>query len=323
MRRIKSYYLGHTLIDLHVFFVAASFVLWLVSKFTRNNIYSKAGYILLFVTVLSFIIHRNLRGLSLYMKSASGVTYLPAKRIRGMNRLFVLFYLLLSATVMIILPGSFLKSILVKLKELFKAVISRILRLIFGGSSGNDSGITATHDVNYNPADGVAGVPDWLRNLLSVFQDIMKIVAIAFILYLIYVAVSALYRYLTQREPRSEVDDYTYIETDGIRTVLRRNDRRDKSTETASGASLKVRKLYKSVVQHSIRKQSGNSRLYRKRKKVLPSLLSVLTPSEIETFADIPSGEQYDELHYLYEKARYSKNGVTDSEQSGLKRISE
>lgn len=323
MRKIKAYYLEHTLIDFHVLLVSAAFILWLVSKFTRNIIYSKAGYILLFVTVLSFILHRNLRGLHMYMKSASGVTYLPATRIRNMNRLFTAFYLLLSSAVMIILPGSFVRNILETVKGYLKAVISRILQLIFGKEPGSGSGITSTHDVNYNPAEGSPGGADWLRALLSVFQDIMKIVAILFLLYLTYVAASALYRYLTERGIKSDVDDYRYVETDGLRSAVNRTRTSGRSADIGSGASLKVRKLYKSVIQRSIRKNTGNARLYRKRKKQLPSLLSSLTPSEIEAFANIPYEQQYAELHCLYEKARYSENGVTDSEQSSIKQLSE
>ena len=323
MRKIKAYYLEHTLIDFHVLLVAASFALWLVSKFKRNTVFSKAGYCLLFAAILSFILHSNLRGLHMYMKGASGVSYLPASRIRSMNRLFVLFYLLLSSAAMIILPGSFIRKILEGIRDIAKAAISRLLQFIFGRPQGSGSGVTATHDVNFNPADGTVGGSEWFRAILSVFQDVMKIVAIAFILYLVYAAVSALYRHLTEREPRSDVDEYKYIEVDGVRSSVKRKQPKERAAETASGPALSVRRLYKKTIHDSIRLDSDNSRIYRKKKKVLPSLLSALTPSEIESFAHVPQDIAHSKLHEVYEKARYSMNGVTDSDYQDIRKMSE
>lgn len=308
MHKIRRYYLEHTLTDFHVSLVALSFALWLTSKFTRNEAFSRAGYILLFITVLSFLIHENLRGLYNYMNVQEGVSYLPAARIRRMNTLFLLFFTGLSAAMMILLPGSFIRSIGNTILGLIKNLISRLLQIIFGSSSTGGEGVIAEHDINYSQATDANTASELIKAILEVIQQVAKLAAILFLFYLLYCVVIAVYRYFSSPKDVAEEDVHEYVEVETQREKLARDRRRKRAEGIDNTVEGKVRKRYKEAVIRSLREQAVSARWFRKQRKTLQDTLGKLTPEEIEAFAGIEPTEANMELHSLYEKARYGND---------------
>lgn len=307
MRRIKQYYLERPLIDLHVLMVVISFALWFTSKFNRNEAFSRAGYILLFITVLSFIIHENLRGLHNYMHIQDDVSYLPAARIRRMNGLFLGFYTAVSALIMFLLPSSFLRNIGTKILDLLKAVISRILGAIFGRQSSGSGGLIAEHDINYSQAGEATGTPEWLKALLDIVQQLAKFAAIIVLLYVLYCIIIAVYRRLSAPVEKSEPDVHEYVEVETRRERLSRAPRRRASDISDDPEIAKIRRQYKETILKSMKDHAISAKWFRKQRRYLNDTLGKLTPEEIESKVQLDMNETNIALHKSYESARYSR----------------
>lgn len=308
MRRVRSYYLSHQLYDLHILLAFAAFVLWLISKFTRVQGYSTAGYVLLCVTVISFIIHRNLRSLHLYMKGSEGISYLPAGRIRRMNGIFLAFYVLLTAAFMIILPKSFMSGIFHRIAGGIHDLISMILQRIFGANTGSGGGVIAPHDINYSPAAGQGSDDGFLRAVIEVVQTLMMAVAALFALYLLYLIITALCRRLMSKGDGFQIDEYQFIETDGIREAISRRISGPGSNAREGSEISRIRRQYRRNIRRHMNRSHARRIWIPGRRRDLSDVLSAMTPHEIESFAGVPSDEENRRLHEQYEKVRYGKS---------------
>ena len=308
--RLYRYYVEHSLDDLHLAGVGIAAVLYLIYRFSRNDVYANAGTCLLCITILSFLVHRNQRRLDQYITINDKVSFLPERQIRTMNNLFLGAYGLITGAVMVIIIRSPYRTVGNFLIALFKAVLGTILRIFFRNSSAKGIRETFLKDVNLKDVD----LTNADNSGYSMLEKIMGIIATtAIIIFAVVVLISLvnfIYRKLTGISGSADTDVHEFIRPE------MKSERIDASSAAGSEVSdnsinMRIRKVYKKRIRRAARSSDDNRKVVSRNMYAM----SCSTPSEIEEHVHIDMNTESNQaLHRIYEQARYSENGCNEND---------
>lgn len=240
------------------------------------------------------------RELESFIRSNAGQASLPVSQIRRTSRILIGIFLVIATTVIFLLPAGGISYLTTLIHKLLLELLFIILALLFPSVVGDPDAEAPpipeeTERAFEKITSGADQIPPWLYNLLygiSTFLMIVVVIAIiAGILYALYAFVRG-FHVLAEPEKTSE-----YIETSERIQPKKRN--RLSAAEKAN-PTYQIRRLYKRSILHL--------------KKKSQILQTSNTPSQIERDVRMPDSEDRETLHRIYEKARYSRDGVTIEE---------
>lgn len=287
-------------------------VVFVFGTIENSEFIRKLSYWSTFCYALSVLIYMNSGRMEEYLTINEGVANIPYRQIRRTNYGMLGIYLAITSAAMLILPFTNLDRLL---SSFLNALKSLFLYLV---SLGNHESDIETSIESYSeeipplqPESPIEGLPE--KEASPVVKAIMDTI---FYLILITVAIGlliALGRFLISivkkfyRPYRENGDEQEFIspidEKETLAEILAKN--RPLFLDFSPNAA--VRKAYRRAVEKSAghRKNDGS--------------LNMKTPQEIEDHVGMTEKEHRSELHVLYEKARYSKNGVSKDEVRAMK----
>lgn len=279
------------------------------------------NYVLAFLYVLLYILHRNLKNLENYLEVNSTVENIPKKQIARTNTGAILLIAAVTVLFMLVFPLLGIDRLIIGLKD---ALIA-LLRLIFSGIRTEPVPETVppadTPDIGpggFTP--GGETLPDWALAIFAVIRTFFIILAAGFALYLIgygiYSLIRRFYRPYRDNEDVQEFirDDKDVKESLFRETLLRRLPFLDPSPNGA------VRRFYKKTVEQGLSgRKSRRAGAAGKTGLLSARELSALSPEELEDAAALEKDEKRALLHETYEKARYSNEPVTREDLKKLK----
>ena len=239
---------------------------------------------------------------------AEGVYTLPAKQIMDSGRLLIIIFTVITSALILLVPLNGLNSLSAMLANAFLALIRMMVPdTPASGNLPNDA--PNTDPLEHMPEEfaeviGTEGeMPIWLGRLvygISTAIVILLLLAVLFlILRAIYVFIRSYSGIKVMEAPNAE-----YIETS--QSVLPKK-KLKKVTDEFSSPSGIVRKLYRYTI-----------RSHRKSKNI--AIPTSCTPTEVEQIVNLSQEDtEILYLHNMYEKARYSKDGVSMAEAEDVK----
>ncbi len=277
------------------------------------------NYVLAFLYVLLYLLHRNLQNLENYLTVNSTVENIPKKQIARTNAGAMILTVAAAVLFMLIFP-------LLKIDRLFtglKDALIALLRAIFKGIKTEPVPETlpdATPDISPGGLipDSEA-LPDWALAILSVIRIFFVILAAIFALYLIgYGIYSLIRRFYRPYRDNQDVQEFIRDDKDSKESLLKETlFRRLPFLDPSPGAS--VRRIYRKTIAKGLssgKAEAGEKSVPAKRFR---GSLSSLSPAELEDAAMLEHDERRALLHETYEKARYSDEPVTREDLKRLK----
>lgn len=161
------------------------------------------------------------------------------------------------------------------------------------GTQTNEPVQQANPDMMFGEVEPLFEIPEWLEKLMNILPYVICIVIVIVLLIAIYNACRRAGKFFaSETEDEIEFLDKGFSDTGSFLSVSKEKGR--------FSPNMKVRKLYKKVLRKAYRKNTPS-----------PSY----TPFELEKNAGFDATDNFHkELHYYYEKARYSKDGCSEED---------
>ena len=161
------------------------------------------------------------------------------------------------------------------------------------GTQTNEPVQQANPDMMFGEVEPLFEIPEWLEKLMNILPYVICIVMVIVLLIAIYNACRRAGKFFaSETEDEIEFLDKGFSDTGSFLSVSKEKGR--------FSPNMKVRKLYKKVLRKAYRKNTPS-----------PSY----TPFELEKNAGFDATDNFHkELHYYYEKARYSKDGCSEED---------
>lgn len=309
MNKLYTKYVTHSLKNFHNFLVAVSAALCLIGYFAKRPDFFRHGTMVFFFCIISWLIHLNQSNLYKYMTVNRNVSHLPARQIKLINNIFLAFYIGVTTLLMYLFSRLPYDGVLKFLKA-----IGNILKRIISALFQNDTATSAPSrpDAVYRPDAGAFDLsklgdtgPSFFGKLLDVIMLLLGIVFVTvtfvYILWKLYEKLS------TFNYTNKEVEIREFILPEMKHEKISKEKRqKPKRLLTDMSPNGRIRKLY----IRSVRKQ------LQKEQTPPPSF----TPHEIEKFTGLEETKANELLHQYYEKARYSKDGCSQTDLEALKK---
>lgn len=301
--------------NLHIAGILIAGVLWLVSKYSRIQAFSDAGFILFCITILSFVITYNQQRLRSYLQMHADVSYLPAKRIRTTNNILLAAFSIILLACMIILPRIHYQDIATTIGTLFRRLIGAFLGLFFPDSYDPSVGDVDLLKIDYGTGTPTAAQSGLLDQILAALQAVFGVLAIVFFVILVFLGARWLMRRLLSHEHTVQADNHEYIDVRETRQDIDIERQPSKRRNKIWGRSpnQRIRHLWqREIARRTLRVTQGKATLSK------AQALAHSTPREAERIAELEPNGYHELLHEGYEKARYSQDGCTAQDVSGL-----
>ncbi len=296
--RIINWWIARKLDSFHICLAAGGGFACLAGILTERPALAKGGGIFLLILAVVFLLHENLHRFWDYLENHQDLDRLPAGQMKRVNG-FLLCCFLAVFLILVFLAGFFPwqaagELLLSGVRAVFRFLASLLpesteeYTMTQGGTGELFASMTAF-------AGEGEGNPfwDWISYILA------AVIAVGFGLFLLYTAVRKLVEYLGSLS--FDGDEKVFIKPE--ETAERRGRRGRRRSFLAGlmpaggGHAERVRRLY----QKSIRESLGPGGRAKERR------FACMTPEQIEETAGIAEAE----LHQLYEKARYSRDGCS------------
>ena len=274
----------------------------------RALIYSAAADILVFClysyqTKMNQFMHNQ--------KQASCGYRFPETSIRKNGLMMVMLLLALMAFLMILLPLRGIDFLTSHLQTGLIGLLSLIFsHLHFSEADGvqtitQEPYVAETEEAFEAVAAEGATVPQWVNTTIYVVLSVITLIALSIAAALIVYGIYCLIRGFMGFSPKQEEEEeYTEV-VENLRPV--KNEARHKAKQDTGSPSQVIRKLYRHVIRSHTKK------------KMYPSASA--TPAEAENAVGLEDSPDRAELHRLYEKARYGKQGADYGDAETVKSI--
>lgn len=289
-------------------FYALIYLLTLILPGVEVEVGTTISYYLTFVGVILFVIYKNFGKLEMYLTTNQFVQNIPTSQIDRTNTGTLSVFVIFMTALMIFLPMTKVGYLFTYLWQGLKYLLSLLIHPV--PSDIVDDGSSATGDPPANSDGGFdigeeKPTPPWL----AWFYEVMTYVMIGLIGLLILIALIVLIVRLVRKFYRP------YRENEDVQEFIA-------SKDDEKGSTLpKLKDILKRPDWLDFSPNAVVRRAFRKTilKGSTDTPSKAMTPAELEAFAGLPAGEETDLLHMLYEKARYTGEGVTKEEAKLLK----
>ena len=320
--RFYAFYVNHKLDNFHWVLVFASGILYLVSRFTRDEIFSCIGLWLFYAMILSFLIHLNQRHLYQFIKTNDNVSFLPVKQIRTINNLLIAVFAAASAILLFILSRLQYDTIASYIIGFFQTVIGAILSIFFHDTAYSGSGGTAGASAWYGTGEIKNSEESFLDILWAGLQKYMEVIIIAIIIIAAIVLFIFIIRKIMQISFNTQTDQHEFVDVEMKREKLseRTVPKKEKLSRFSPDINTRIRRIYIKQISSSLKKNKGFD--IKKKSNIVSrsssNVLSNMTPAEIEAYAVLEATTASRTLHEVYEKARYSSGGASEEDFKNL-----
>lgn len=287
----------------HAAFLAVFAGLCLIGISQDIVLMKTVNYWVAFAYVIILMIFLNSGRMEEYLTVNEGVANIPFRQIRRTNYGMLGLYLVLVSAAMLLLPISGLDKLLNKFVDAVKALIRLII-----SSIRSDETITLPEiqeETTIPPTEEIGDLiipereaPPWVKDMLdTIFYVILAVIAIGILISIgkgLVRVVKKFYRpYRENNDEQEFISPVDQNESLLSRILPKRPLFLDRSPNAV------VRRAYRKAVEKKAARQKD------------PGALMVRTPEEIEDYIKLDAAEDREKLHTLYEKARYSKEGVS------------
>ncbi|MBO4391310.1 MAG: hypothetical protein J5825_10680 [Lachnospiraceae bacterium] len=240
------------------------------------------------------------RELSNFIQVNAAHASLPVGQIRRTSRILIGIFLAVVSVVIILLPAGGIAKLTTLMQGFMMLMLVFVLKLLFP-NAGTLNGepleeLEETLPMDFvmiaDPEDAVA---PWVYQVAYILATIIAVIVIAALIGGILYALYAFLRGFHVLPAHEEVSEYT----ETSERIAPPSKKRLTAAEKAN-PNYQVRKLYKRNILHL------------KKKNQLLRLSN--SPTEIENDVRMPSVPDRDTLHRIYEKARYSRDGISMEE---------
>ena len=282
-------------------------LLYMASLYYHADFLKSVNYYLTFAYVILIMVFTNLSNLDTYLDVNKETANIPNRQINRSNTALLGLFVLITIAVMFLLPKTGLDQALSAfLLYIFHGILYLIKLIKFKRSEGTAEEETMPERPEFPGmgGEGEAGAMAlWVENLLR----ILYILILAFLAFmLIRIIVRAIIKTVRRfYQPIAENDDIAeFLEPEQeVSNVYGKSDRPGLFDRSPNGI---VRKQYKRVLESRDKEKA---------------LRTSYTPDELENAAHLEESEDRERLHALYEKARYSKEGVSREEAKEIRRL--
>lgn len=288
LNKLYQLYCRSSLFGFHVGLLVLAGLLCFARQYTGNPAMTDYAYAVFVVDIFSVLIHTNQQGIYEYMRMNKDVSHVPRRQIYLINTLLLTGFLTLTGGCMFLFVHLPYRSVLGALKTIFVTVLRWIFRHLLRQEPVAQEEVAST-----DFSDLLQGLPrsqgvPWYAKLLEYLFLIIAAVSIAAIVILLLVAI---YRKLTSGHTHMELDQREFVSPKMERRKVVRTRSKDRLRFFDRSTEGRIRKLYYRTIRRSLR--SGK----------LPQ--KSMTPSQIERLANLSEAPGTDQLHAVYEKARY------------------
>lgn len=302
-----QYWTKSSMRNFNVILGVAAVVSQIIGQISNNPKMFILGDIVAIFCIFHYFIHGYFHRQQKFVTDNQKNYSLPQKKINKIGSSFLCGFMMFICMGMTISKEIYNGSLFNKIKTMFIYLISSLLKMIFNTDGlGKDDLIVQ----NNNNLLGVMNQfspknqSPW-ENLMNYIQTILIIIGVIFLFVLCIMIIINNIKKLFYKNKFSISKNNGKNITDKEQKIAEEIPKKEKILDFSPTA--KIRRIYK----HSINKKCKRGHKPAK----------CFTPSEIEEYVSLPKEEAYKELHYMYEKARYSKFGCDEEDGKKAKAL--
>lgn len=301
-----QFWVSRSLRDFHVVLSVVAICSQVIGAVSGNQNISSFGEIIALFTILHFFLHGYFYRQQKFLSDNMRVYSLPKKKIARTGFLFLLLFLTCICIGMAIVREVYSGTLLEKVKSMFLYLLQSLFGWLFQ-SNGLGKGELLTQENHLlGIMNQVSAKTDsaW-ENLINQVQTVLILLGILFLIVLCIFAVVSFVRRIAAK---------AHLQ---IKQVVRK-DTIDQEKQLCGTASSKEKLLDFSPVA-KIRR--AYRRCINQRRRKNQSIPQWMSPKEVEQLVSVPEEIAYQQLHELYEKARYSQFGCSHEDVQTAKKL--
>ena len=301
-----QFWVSRSLRDFHVVLSVVAICSQIIGAVSGNQNISSFGEIIALFTILHFFLHGYFYRQQKFLSDNMRVYSLPKKKIARTGSLFLLLFLTCICIGMAIVREIYSGTLLEKIKSLFLYLFQRLLGQAFQSDGLGKGEMISQENTLFGAMNQISAKPDsaW-ENLINQIQTILILLGILLLIVLCIFAVVSFVRRIAAK---------AHLQ---IKQVVRK-DTIDQEKQLRRTASSKEKLLDFSPVA-KIRR--AYRRCINQRRRKNQSIPQWMSPKEVEQLVSVPEEMAYQQLHALYEKARYSQSGCSQEDVQTVKKL--
>ena len=301
-----QFWVSRSLRDFHVVLSVVAICSQIIGAVSGNQNISSFGEIIALFTILHFFLHGYFYRQQKFLSDNMRVYSLPKKKIARTGSLFLLLFLTCICIGMAIVREIYSGTLLEKIKSLFLYLFQRLLGQAFQSDGLGKGERISQENTLFGAMNQISAKPDsaW-ENLINQIQTILILLGILLLIVLCIFAVVSFVRRIAAK---------AHLQ---IKQVVRK-DTIDQEKQLRRTASSKEKLLDFSPVA-KIRR--AYRRCINQRRRKNQSIPQWMSPKEVEQLVSVPEEMAYQQLHALYEKARYSQSGCSQEDVQTVKKL--
>ena len=251
------------------------------------------------VCILCSAITIYYRELEAFIRVNAEQASLPVSQIRKTSRILIGIFLAIATLVILLLPAGGIAKLTTLLHKGLMMLLVLILSLLFPNTVEEGEPLEELPEETERVFEEIINesdqIPLWLYQTMYAVSTVLIVLFIIGVVGLIFYGLYAFVRGFHVIAPKEENADFTETSE-----RIKPKTRHKLSASEKANPTYQVRKLYKRNILHLKKK----SQLLRESN----------TPFQIESDVRMPDIQERQTLHRIYEKARYSRDGVTIEE---------
>lgn len=280
---------------------------YIIGVSLKNDFMSTLNYYQAFAYVILAIVYVNMTHLDSYLELNKDVSNVPRRQIFRTNNLLVTLFVALAVIIMIFLPRTGLENVVKNIGKGLYWVFIKLISLIHFKENDPTEVIEAVEETVVEgggmPMMDAPESPAWL---VAASQTITLGIFVTFMIFFAITVITAIYALIKKFY-------HSYQENGDEEEFLNPN---VDEKAAAPGENAGKRPLWLDFSPEAQVRKAYRKTILKKKKQVA-SL--AFTPEELEDYVELSEADNRAALHGLYEKARYSKEGVVKEDLKALK----
>lgn len=301
-----QFWVSRSLRDFHVVLSVVAVCSQVIGSASGNQNISSFGEIIALFTILHFFLHGYFYRQQKFLSDNMRVYSLPKKKIARIGSLFLLLFLTCICIGMAIVREIYSGTLLEKVKSLFLYLFQSLLGQAFQSDGLGKGELISQENTLLGAMNQISAKPDsaW-DNLINQVQTILILLGILLLIVLCIFAVVSFVRRIAAKA-HLQIKQVVRKDTVEQEKQLRRTaSSKEKLLDFSPVA--KIRRAYRRCINQRRRKNQS-----------IPQWMS---PKEVEQLVSVPEEMAYQQLHELYEKARYSQFGCSQEDVQTVKKL--
>lgn len=302
--QLLNFWKRHSMRTPNLIMALAAVASLIVSELSGDSRLMVVGNVIALIGIFHFFIHGYFYNQYRFLSNYSLRYSLPQKKIRKIGSLYFGGFLMAVGVGVAVIHELYSGTLLAKLKAMIFYVLEKLFGQIFDSDGlGRDEFIIQQKDSLLGTMNQIAKKPESpFEQLIETVQSILIVVGIVMILAVLVTAIIASIRRKIQGVRVDHESDGPVELADSEESLGKRSEQRDHPLDFSPTA--RIRKIYRKTINHHRRRGQR--------------ILDWMTPKEAEQFVGVPEDQPHQELHAMYQKARYSETGCSEED---LRRI--